>query len=195
MFVAALVAAFFVPAVATSQPTDKESPSCERAFRAGEYRQFARKAYRLKSMAPHVHYRLLHMRQCAIHREALKAMHRTTLRQRRLRIERRLRNCGTPTCNRRLGEYLTLRRYGTAGWNCLAPIIDQESGWDHDVWNTAGSGAYGIPQALPASKMASAGADYMTNPRTQIRWLFGYVDGRYGGPCGALSHKHATGWY
>lgn len=146
-------------------------------------------------MPPAVHLRLYRLRKCARHTTALAAMRRTTRHQSRLRQVREERHCGTPACNRQLGQYMTIRRYGTAGWSCLAPIIDQESGWDHRVWNYGGSGAYGIPQALPASKMASAGADYMTNPRTQIRWLHGYVDGRYDGPCGALSHKHATGWY
>ena len=92
-------------------------------------------------------------------------------------------------------------RYGAVGWNCTYPIIDQESGWHHTInyggqtggWN--GRGAYGIPQALPGSKMATAGADWEYSPRTQIRWLLGYMQSRYGGPCGALQHKQATGWY
>jgi hypothetical protein len=66
------------------------------------------------------------------------------------------------------------------------------------VWNTAGSGAYGIPQALPASKMAAAGSDYMTDPATQIRWGLGYIAGTpYGThtPCGAWAHETADGWY
>jgi len=57
------------------------------------------------------------------------------------------------------------------------------------------SGAYGIPQALPGSKMASAGADWATNPATQITWGLGYITGRYGTPCGAWNHSQATGWY
>jgi hypothetical protein len=202
------VAPFVVSGTAHAQPADKTTSSCERTYSAGEYRQRAQRAYRLPRMWPSVHYRLLHMRQCARHREALEAMHKTTLRQRKLRLHRQaaarareLRLCGTPACNRRLGERMAVRRYGTAGWNCLAPIIDQESGWNHTInyggatggWNE--KGAYGIPQALPGDKMSSAGADWEYNPRTQIRWLFGYVDGRYGGPCGALGHKNATGWY
>ena len=79
-------------------------------------------------------------------------------------------------------------------WTCLDELWTRESGWQM-VWNTAGSGAYGIPQSLPASKMASAGADYMTNPATQIRWGLGYIAGRYGTPCGAWSHETADGWY
>jgi resuscitation-promoting factor RpfB len=63
------------------------------------------------------------------------------------------------------------------------------------VWNTAGSGAYGIPQSLPASKMASAGADYMTDPATEIRWGLGYIRATYGDPCTAWSHEEAVSWY
>ena len=57
------------------------------------------------------------------------------------------------------------------------------------------SGAYGIPQSLPASKMASAGADWQTNPATQIAWGLGYIQGRYGSPCGAWAHSQAHNWY
>ena len=56
-------------------------------------------------------------------------------------------------------------------------------------------GAYGIPQALPGSKMASAGADWATNPVTQIRWGLGYIQDRYGSPCGAWGHSQSHGWY
>ena len=81
-----------------------------------------------------------------------------------------------------------------AEWTCLDELWTRESGW-RMVWNTAGSGAYGIPQALPASKMASAGADYMTNPATQIRWGLSYIAGRYGTPCGAWAHETSSNWY
>ena len=57
------------------------------------------------------------------------------------------------------------------------------------------SGAYGIPQSLPAAKMAAAGADWQTNPATQIRWGLGYIAATYGTPCGAWSHEQAAGWY
>lgn len=68
---------------------------------------------------------------------------------------------------------------------CLSWIIDREDfSWNPQRWNTAGSGAYGLPQALPGSKMASAGRDWRTNPFTQIRWMRGYVK-RYGGECAA----------
>ena len=58
-----------------------------------------------------------------------------------------------------------------------------------------GSGAYGIPQALPASKMAAAGPDWRTNPATQIRWGLGYIGATYGTPCNAWGHETADGWY
>jgi hypothetical protein len=81
-----------------------------------------------------------------------------------------------------------------AEWTCLDELWTRESSW-RMVWNYQGSGAYGIPQALPASKMASAGADYMTNPATQIRWGLGYIRSAYGGPCAAWAHEQADSWY
>lgn len=69
---------------------------------------------------------------------------------------------------------------------CLAAIIDREDpGWSPTQWNTRGSGAYGLPQARPASKMAVAGADWATNPYTQIRWAHMYAVERYGSDCQA----------
>jgi hypothetical protein len=79
-------------------------------------------------------------------------------------------------------------------WSCLDALWTRESGW-RMVWNYQGSGAYGIPQSLPASKMAAAGADYMTNPATQIRWGLGYIASAYGTPCGAWAHETTDGWY
>ena len=73
-------------------------------------------------------------------------------------------------------------------------IVSHESGWNHMATNSS-SGAYGLVQALPASKMASAGSDWKTNPATQITWGLNYIGGRYGNPCGAYSHHEAKGWY
>ena len=81
-----------------------------------------------------------------------------------------------------------------AEWTCLDDLWIRESGW-RMVWNYQGSGAYGIPQALPASKMAAAGADYMTNPATQIRWGLSYISSTYGDPCTAWAHEQADSWY
>jgi hypothetical protein len=85
------------------------------------------------------------------------------------------------------------------GWDasqfsCLDALWTSESGWNPFALNSS-SGAYGIPQALPASKMASAGPDWQTNPATQIRWGLGYIAASYGTPCGALDFKQANGWY
>jgi hypothetical protein len=82
-------------------------------------------------------------------------------------------------------------------WGCLYTLWMHESGWQM-VWNTAGSGAYGIPQSLPASKMTAAGADYLTNPATQIRWGLSYIRSTYGTPCAAWSFWQAQSpnhWY
>lgn len=73
-------------------------------------------------------------------------------------------------------------------------IISQESGWRVNATNRS-SGAYGIPQALPGSKMASAGADWQTNPITQLKWMNSYVVGRYGSWQNAYAHKKSKGWY
>jgi len=84
--------------------------------------------------------------------------------------------------------------YGDADFDCFNNIIIRESMWDIDATNPS-SGAYGIPQALPGSKMASAGSDWRTNPATQITWAIGYMEDRYGSPCAAWSFKRANGWY
>ncbi|MEZ3161289.1 phage tail tip lysozyme [Microbacterium sp. BWT-B31] len=91
-------------------------------------------------------------------------------------------------------DMLLARGWGDDQFACLVALWNKESGWRVSAYN-AGSGAYGIPQALPGSKMASAGADWETNPATQIAWGLGYVGGRYGTPCGAWDHSQSTGWY
>ncbi|SEC58436.1 hypothetical protein SAMN04489806_3278 [Paramicrobacterium humi] len=91
-------------------------------------------------------------------------------------------------------DMVMARGWGTDQYNCLVSLWQRESGWNVYAHN-GGSGAYGIPQALPGSKMASAGPDWQSNPATQISWGLGYISGRYGSPCGAWSHSQATGWY
>jgi hypothetical protein len=82
----------------------------------------------------------------------------------------------------------------TAQFSCLVTVWNRESNWNYMAHNYR-SGAHGIPQALPGSKMRSAGADWRTNPVTQITWGLGYIHGRYGTPCGALQHMNSHGWY
>jgi hypothetical protein len=83
--------------------------------------------------------------------------------------------------------------FATSQWGCLDDLWNQESDWVYNAENA--SGAYGIPQALPGSKMASAGADWQTNPTTQIDGGLGYIKSTYGTPCGAWAHEEADGWY
>lgn len=83
--------------------------------------------------------------------------------------------------------------WGDDQFGCLVALWNYESGWN--VYASNPSGAYGIPQALPGSKMATAGADWQTSARTQIIWGLGYIAGRYSTPCGAWGHVEANGWY
>lgn len=84
--------------------------------------------------------------------------------------------------------------WGDAQFQCYDDIIMRESRWITTADNPTSS-AYGIPQALPGRKMASAGADWRTNPATQIKWGLGYVKSRFGTPCSAWAFKRSHGWY
>lgn len=89
---------------------------------------------------------------------------------------------------------LAARGFGAGEFSCLVSLWNRESGWRVNASNSS-SGAYGIPQALPGSKMASAGPNWQTDAATQIDWGLGYVLGRYGSPCGAWAHSESSGWY
>jgi hypothetical protein len=86
------------------------------------------------------------------------------------------------------------RGWGVDQYDCLEWLWDRESNWNAFAENPS-SGAYGIPQSLPGDKMATAGADWQTNPVTQIVWGLGYIEARYGSPCGAWAHSEDVGWY
>ena len=88
---------------------------------------------------------------------------------------------------------LTAQGMGNDEFSCLVSLWNRESHWSVTAENP--NGAYGIPQAKPGNKMASAGPDWQTNATTQITWGLGYIKGRYGTPCGAWAHSQATGWY
>jgi len=79
-------------------------------------------------------------------------------------------------------------------YQCFSNIVDHESSWNYRAVN-ASSGAYGLFQALPGSKMSSVGSDWQTNPATQIKWGLNYMDSRYGSPCEAWSFWQANSWY
>ncbi|MCI2958865.1 hypothetical protein MN032_14290 [Agromyces atrinae] len=84
--------------------------------------------------------------------------------------------------------------WGSGEFSCLNSLWQKESGWNYQAYN-ASSGATGIPQSLPGSKMATAGADWETNAATQIRWGLDYIARGYGSPCSAWSHSQAVNWY
>ncbi|GGQ52314.1 aggregation-promoting factor C-terminal-like domain-containing protein [Streptomyces flaveolus] len=79
-------------------------------------------------------------------------------------------------------------------WQCFSNIVDHESSWNYQAVN-ASSGAYGLFQALPGSKMSSVGSDWQTNPATQIKWGLNYMDSRYGSPCDAWAFWQNNHWY
>jgi hypothetical protein len=104
-------------------------------------------------------------------------------------------SCNEYSGNRATGCALMLQAgFKISQFPCLDKLWKKESGWNHRASN-ASSGAYGIPQSLPGSKMASEGSDWKTNPATQIKWGLGYIEGRYGSPCSAWSHSQNVGWY
>lgn len=104
-------------------------------------------------------------------------------------------SCNQYSGNRATGCALMLEAgFGISQFPCLEKLWTKESGWNHRAENS-GSGAYGIPQAFPGSKMGSIASDWRTNPATQITWGLGYIKGRYDTPCGAWSHFQSTGSY
>ena len=101
----------------------------------------------------------------------------------------------TGNSTRAIGHTILIREGFSEGeWTCLDALWTRESNWETQVANPS-SGAYGIPQALPGEKMASFGADWRTNPVTQIEWGLWYIKTQYGTPCGALAHSNETGYY
>jgi len=84
--------------------------------------------------------------------------------------------------------------WGAEQFGCLERLWNKESGWRWNADNPS-SDAYGIPQSLPGSKMASFGSDWVTNPITQIKWGMQYISDRYGTPCSAWAHSEAANWY
>jgi hypothetical protein len=90
-------------------------------------------------------------------------------------------------------KILSKKGWGGDQYDCLVALWDRESHWN--VYAANPSGAYGIPQALPGDKMASAGPNWRSNPRTQILWGLSYIEGRYGTPCGAWTKSQSSGWY
>jgi hypothetical protein len=104
-------------------------------------------------------------------------------------------SCDEFSGNRATGCALMLKAgFEIDQFGCLNKLWAKESNWRHTASNPS-SGAYGIPQALPGSKMGSVASDWRTNPATQIKWGLNYIEGRYGSPCKAWSHSQSVGWY
>jgi hypothetical protein len=104
-------------------------------------------------------------------------------------------SCNQYSGNRKIGCAIMLQSgFKLDQFPCLDKLWTKESGWNHKARNSS-SGAYGIAQALPGSKMATAGSDWQTNPATQIKWGLSYIKGRYGTPCDAWAHSQDVGWY
>jgi phage protein D len=93
-----------------------------------------------------------------------------------------------------IAQELLAQQGESSQFSCLDSLWERESGWNVSATNPS-SGAYGIPQALPGSKMESAGSDWQTDAETQIKWGLQYIDSTYGSPCGAWSHEESAGWY
>ena len=107
-----------------------------------------------------------------------------------------LAQANTPDGARAIARSMAASRYGWGDgqFSCLQSLWQKESGWNYKAYNKGG-GATGIPQALPGSKMAAAGADWQTNAATQIAWGLSYIKGSYGSPCAAWGHSQAVNWY
>ena len=132
-----------------------------------------------------------HRRQAA--RAARLAREREAREARQERASRERTYSGDP---RGIAASIASSQYGWSGsqFECLDALWSRESGWDPHATNPT-SGAYGIPQALPGSKMSAYGGDWESNPTTQIQWGLAYIRDSYGTPCGAWSEFRAQGWY
>jgi hypothetical protein len=130
------------------------------------------------------------------HKEAVKKKKREAAKRKRAAAAERLGYRIGTSNPRSIARQIMKNKYGwgKSEFSCYNNIIMRESMWAVKAENP-GSGAYGIPQALPGSKMASAGKDWRTNPATQINWGLGYVKDRYGTPCSAWGFKSGHGWY
>lgn len=107
-----------------------------------------------------------------------------------------LAQANTPAGAKAFAQELAASQYGWGAdqFSCLVNLWGKESGWDYRAMNPS-SGATGIPQSLPGSKMATAGADWQTSAATQIRWGLDYISRGYGAPCSAWAHSQSVNWY
>jgi hypothetical protein len=181
---ATVVTAADKPTTAAKRPTDSATHSSENSALARERAQRAREATRSQAREARADLRRAERRDHA----AVPAVAQTgsdTAQAKSL----------VPDDPREIAQSM-MADYGwdSTEYECLDQLWISESNWDHTAENPT-SGAYGIPQSLPAEKMASAGADWATNPATQIEWGLGYIEDSYGTPCSAWEFKQANNWY
>lgn len=164
---------------------------CKRFYSAKRHRSYVVRTYRSsRPLTEAKHHRSYVMSRCqtTVGKEVMAKIKWGTARRNRQAIFRRY---GT---NRGVGYLLLRERRELGQFSCLLVLYNEESGWSVYADNPKSS-AYGIPQALPGSKMSSHGADWATSPRTQIRWGLDYNVGRYGSHCNAKSFQLSNGWY
>jgi hypothetical protein len=142
---------------------------------------------------------VLALRRAAAARHAAEVAARQAAERARKAAERRRQAAARRQAMSGTPQQIAMAMLPSYGWSssefsCLDSLWEHESGWNPYASNPS-SGAYGIPQALPGSKMATAGPDWESNAATQIRWGLGYIQSTYGSPCSAWSHESSTGWY
>ena len=170
---------------------------CAKLYTLIEYTAYVRAVYTRKHIYQKARRRLVRMEKCQHSVRASKKAKQIRGIERKKRARRRSAALRT---SRMAGEGhrqqgLRLMRaagYADSQWPCLERLWTNESNWS--TTDSLGS-AYGIPQALPGSKMASEGKDWRTNPRVQVMWGLKYVKKRYGNPCNAYAHFRANNWY
>jgi hypothetical protein len=208
--VATIAVASGVAAAAPDGPASKAAPSRPAAGAAVDATDAARQLAREKiHLAVLEQDRLAAQGRAAVRREAARREARRRAAARRaaeLAAARQAQqqqsaanSASAPATPSGSPQQIAAAMLGSFGWSsgefgCLQSLWNAESGWNPSASNPI-SGAYGIPQALPGSKMASAGADWQTNPATQIKWGLGYIKQVYGSPCAAWSHEQSAGWY
>lgn len=168
---------------------------CGRLFTRQQFRGYAREKFRERVYSNADRRRVRTRAVCQRSDRDQRWAFRLRAQMRAARYHRTHRLCATTTCNARLLYFVESRRSSPSEGRCLRTLSFHESGWDELEWNDSGSGAYGLGQALPPSKMAPYGPDHMTNPLTQVRWMMAYVRDRYGSACGALAFFYANNWY
>jgi hypothetical protein len=134
-----------------------------------------------------------HKAAVARHKAAV-ARHKAAVAQRKVHAQSMLATAPTGTIQAYAHQQVLAKGWSEADFSCLVNLWNKESGWNPSAENVS-SGAYGIPQALPGSKMATVGSNWRTDYRVQINWGLGYIASSYGHPCSAWAHSQATNWY